>query len=594
MIEILTNFDDTPLEKIETLEFDIKNYNQYINMWNEYKNKGLIYHKSNFDDDTWHFVLGKINEFNLKFLFDEIKFNRYKNLGILKNINYKEFIISIKSYILYSLNSTTGGNLVKFINHLNLLFNYLDEFELPNKLKSNKNFISSYIMISKFFLYIENYFFNQSILDDYEDLSITQSREEYHKESIYGKSQRTLPNFESMFKFNDIIEDFIKTSKDDEREQFFPIILWWKISTIIPLRSHEIVLIPLECIRKEKNKFFIKFYRNNLKGNLQKQTFIHSFNDYYKEEEFPISKEIVDLIEEYRSIVDKYDQIDEFYIDKQGKAKKRQFLFSYRSFKMFRDYINTPRKENEFFSENLLNTLRKLFFVKIVNQKYKISIVPKSKDKSTSINSEELEYIQLMDTRHFSIMNMIYMGYEPSTIQRIVGHRNIRTSYDYVNHTELFINCYTLSVAKQKALDKNSESKNSILDMDFVDIIGTSFANGNKRYNLVRKSKYSKKVVDGGFCIYDKSDMNPCKLLRGNHKRCPFFISNQNEIDIRNELNNMDSEISSEIKVLRYLIENKKNLIGYRDAYRTTINKIHSKVNNKAEILSNYIGEMVR
>ena len=27
MIEILTNFDDTPLEKIETLEFDIKNYN---------------------------------------------------------------------------------------------------------------------------------------------------------------------------------------------------------------------------------------------------------------------------------------------------------------------------------------------------------------------------------------------------------------------------------------------------------------------------------------------------------------------------------------------------------------------------------------
>ena len=29
MIEILTNFDDTPLEKIETLEFDIKNYNQY-------------------------------------------------------------------------------------------------------------------------------------------------------------------------------------------------------------------------------------------------------------------------------------------------------------------------------------------------------------------------------------------------------------------------------------------------------------------------------------------------------------------------------------------------------------------------------------
>lgn len=595
MIEILRNFDDTPLEKIEILEFDIKNYDQYIQLWNEYKDKGLIYHKFNFDDDIWHLILGEINEFNLKFSFDEIKFNKYKNIGIFKNINYKEFIISVKSYILYSLNNTTGGNLVKFINHLNLLFDYLDELELPNKLKENKNFISSYVMISKFFLYIENYFDNQSILDDYEDLSIIQAREEYHQEYIRGcKPQRTLPNFESMFKFNDIIEDFIKTSRDREREQFFPIILWWKISTIIPLRSHEIVLIPLECIKKEKNEFFLKFYRNNLKGNLQKKTFTHSFNEYYIEEKFPISKEIVDLIEEYRSIVDKYDQMDEFYVDKQGKAKKRQFLFSYRSFKLFRDYINIPRKENEFFSQGLLNDLRKLFFIKIVNKKYKISIVPKSKDKNISIDSEELEYIQLMDTRHFAIMNMIYMGYEPSTIQRIVGHKSIRTSYDYINHAELFVNCYTLSIAKQKALNKNSESKNSILDMDFVDIMGTSFANGNKRYNLVRKNKNSKKIVDGGFCIYDKSDMNPCKLLRGNHKRCPFFISNQNEIDIRNELNNMDSEISSEIKVLRYLIENKKKLIGYREAYRTTINKIHSKVNNKAEILSNYIKEMVK
>lgn len=41
MIEILTNFDDTPLEKIETLEFDIKNYNQYINMWKNIKIKDL-------------------------------------------------------------------------------------------------------------------------------------------------------------------------------------------------------------------------------------------------------------------------------------------------------------------------------------------------------------------------------------------------------------------------------------------------------------------------------------------------------------------------------------------------------------------------
>lgn len=115
VIEILRNFDDTPLEKIEILEFDIKNYDQYIQLWNEYKDKGLIYHKFNFDDDIWHLILGEINEFNLKFSFDEIKFNKYKNIGIFKNINYKEFIISVKSYILYSLNNTTGGNLVKFI-----------------------------------------------------------------------------------------------------------------------------------------------------------------------------------------------------------------------------------------------------------------------------------------------------------------------------------------------------------------------------------------------------------------------------------------------------------------------------------------------
>lgn len=584
MIKKIKTFDKIPLECIESLEFNISNYNKYIELWDMYQKQDLIKKQDKFKDNEWTFILADVNKYHFKFNFNEVKFEEYKRNGIFKNISYKDFIISVKSFILYSLDTSVGFTLRKFLSQLKLLFNngILNQIKLPKNFECNESFLRGYYIISQYFSYIDSYFNNNILLNEYKECYIEAGIRQHKDEIKYGKARRSLPNFETMFKFNDIIEDFIKTSKGRERERFFPIILWWKITTILPLRSHEFVLLPLECIRQSKKNYFLTFYRNNLKGNFKKEIYKHTFNEYYRKEEFPVNKEIADLIEEYKVIVNKYYDCD---------LEKRRFLFSYKSFISFKN--SNKINDDKFFSSNTMNDLKQLFLIKIIKGKYNINIIPKTKESMNFISDEEMEYIQLMDTRHFAIMNMVYMGYEPSTIQRIVGHKRLSTSYDYVNHVELFTKCYTFSIARQKALEKKSESKNNILDINLAEILDIQCSNGNKRYNIAKTDQSLKKRVDGGFCIYDKEDMIPCAALRGNHKRCPFFISDNIEKEIFNEIQKIDKDISAEIQTLKYLIENKKNLVGYKDFYRTTINKIHSKVNNKAEILANKIMERI-
>ena len=367
MIAVLKNIGNTPAKKVDLVEFNYGDYDRYLDLWEKHKKANIIQNDS-IDDYNWTIITGGVNVSNVKFKFSELEFKKLKQNGIFKDINYEQFLLSIKSYILYMLDFNTGQRIVIFVNQLKKLFKneVLIKNVLNEELKYCKSFLSSYFMISEYFAYIEMYFNNNAILEDYEECYLEFVKNEYSKEkSVKKKERRALPSFESMFKFNDIIEDFIRNSEGIERERFFPIILWWKITSIIPLRAHEVVLIPLNCIRRCDNKNMFKFYRNNLKGGISNDIFTHSFEECYKDQEFPISNEVVQLINEYKSIVDKYDELDQFYVDGLGKPIKRKFLFSYRSYKQFRDYKNTIRDEREFFSSNLLNILRKQFLIEI-------------------------------------------------------------------------------------------------------------------------------------------------------------------------------------------------------------------------------------
>lgn len=595
MIAVKRYVDDSPIISTSIIEFSPSNKIEYIDLFNKFKKNKIIDESSEFYEDKW-ILKSSVDKRSVSFIFSEPLFKKMTKCQKL-SIEYADFILAVKSFYLFQLSSYTTDTLIQFINSLK---NFTVQTEFTNKknlsetLKNNNTLMDYTPLILEFFMYYEELSFNDDLLDElgtaYLD-SLAIKRES-------SDCKRALPTFNTMFKFNDIMNEFIRTSTGDTREKFFPLILWWRITTILPLRSREFTIIPKDCLVPKDGEWFIKLYRSKRKGNGSK-IYTHEFNSSYELSTHKINDEIKDLIVEYLNLVSQYDTIENYYSNGIGNAIERTFLLSARSYYKFnrnKGSYYTYKYTLDYFSPVSINKLLKRFLVEIVYGEHGIEIVPKQKkytDCTDAIFSNYINSISLMDTRHFAIMNMVYMGCEANTIQRIVGHKSIQTSYNYFSHVEIFTNCYTVSVAKQMAFAKNSDFKNAILDMDFESLFGNE-GDGNSRYRTVKAKRLAKndkfKKLDDGYCTYEKSDLVPCKLLRGNHQRCKFFSPYPDKIStVSEELEKISTEISSEIETLRYLAINNKKIKNFNDLYNVSLNKIHSKVLTKAEMICDYI-----
>src|SRR5690606_16421815 len=127
--------------------------------------------------------------------------------------------------------------------------------------------------------------------------------EVYYDERHKKNAQRNIGNFESVFKLNEVIEDFWANPDLDLKEKFFPIKLWWEISTIIPIRTTELIVTPYDCIDSRNNNYFLTVRRTQLKGSYDKKVKHNVLSDY-RLQEVKITKELYELIDEYRTMVD--------------------------------------------------------------------------------------------------------------------------------------------------------------------------------------------------------------------------------------------------------------------------------------------------
>lgn len=604
MLAIRKYIEDTPVISTEFVSFNIEELDRYKSLFIEFQNKGVIDKNSKFEHSKW-ILNDSVRNMGIKFNFDEVKFKRMKHNINNDSLNFETFIISVKAYCLYSLFS----NDVKTVRfNINSLKSLLSKTDFLTKDSLDEDFFENMKSIWKFAYHLnaflsfyDTFYYNPDIVEEIYEYHQSMSLK-IKESNCNSKYRRLLPLYNTIFKFNDIIEAFIQDSVGDERELFFPIILWWKITSIIPLRSTEFTIIPKNCIEQnDKGKWGINLYRSAHKGSSKKNSKldIHNFNSKYKLTWHPISKEVIDLINEYKELVECYDHDDNFYDNNSIKSINREYLLSARSYFKYnrnKSSHNIFSYTLDFFDASQFNKLLKRFMHDIIYNKYNIPIVPK--ERVYDVNSENhhnnsMQMVNMMDTRHFAIMNLVHLGYSPATIQRIVGHDNINTSFSYYDHQEVFTDCYIVSIAKKKAFIKNSEFKNSILDVSFDSIFGMQ-GNGNIRYNMVKSkdtsgSKIYKKL-DNGYCLYDKQDLLPCKLVRGNHNRCKFFAPYETNLSvISDELENISNEISSEIKTLQYLVKHHKIIKDFNNKYHATWNNLHAKELKKAEMIADYI-----
>lgn len=608
MLAIRQFVEETPIVSQEFIGFNIENIERYKKLFNLYKERGVIDNKIQFDDKVW-IVNNAVHSFGIRFEFSEVIYKQMQStIGNVQS--FQEFIVSLKAFLLYSLSEIGTKRMSGVISRFKTLFhstaflsenNFEDIFKTDNGVLWEIGYLLSlYLNFNDTFLYndelIENIF-------EYYNLKYDEYNRKHSNNGI-GKSRRLLPLYSTMFKFDDIINDFIQDSFGDEREMFFPIVLWWRITTLIPLRATEFLVTPLNCLGEKDNKGrgVITLYRTIAKG--VHSMALHTFDEKYKEYKFPVTEEIIGLINEYKEMVKNYDTEEEFYGKGGAGPIERKHLLSARSYFKFMRGASMYLEKSlniDILTTAQFNNLIKRFMQEIVWGKYNIAVTPKKRlyldsecDCETEFNSS-MQMINMMDTRHFAIMNLVHLGYSPSTIQRIVGHDNLSSSFAYSDHQEVFADCYVISIAKKKAFNKNSDFKNAILDMSFESVFGEYQSSGHRRYNMVKYKKTSsenkvKAVLDDGSCIYSKDDMMPCKMLLGNHRRCKFFVPFKNKLNIiEEELEALSNEISAEMKTMQYIIKNHKKINGFENKYTACVNKLKALEIQKGEMIADYI-----
>lgn len=309
----------------------------------------------------------------------------------------------------------------------------------------------------------------------------------------YKNSVRSLPNFKDVLTFDWIIHDFQEKWTDLEKEVYFPIILWWNITLIIPMRVKEFVLLSRECAQKHNEKYTLTIPRT--KKHMRKK------HDIAITDKLTINKQLYDLIQDYICIT--------------NENSNNEYLLSYYHYckshlhkKIHGNAAFKIKKNNTTFEEGQLYTLLKNFYKEIVTKKYGLS----------------LQYIKPLDTRHFAFCNMMFQGFNMLTIARIGGHSSLDSQMHYFNHLEYFSQSSIQYLSDQyKKMPYVSLHEEGITnDSNIKKLFSKSVLNQLPKAELEKLPR-----MEYGYCLHTPYD---CPV--GDCRYCEHFFISKNEFNL--------------------------------------------------------------
>lgn len=273
---------------------------------------------------------------------------------------------------------------------------------------------------------------------------------------------RTLPDYQSVLKFDHIIEDYWGKIKDSEgRYRLFPVILWWKLTTAIPTRPVEFFNLKRECLHEKDGRHFIEIERKKAIFGREK-----AVGDILTK--FEIGAELYSLIRDY---VDYCSGIDGCgYLISQPtcaaiygrKGKSLQAM---------------PR-----FNQFAMDFYYRAFQKEVLEEQYGCKMA-----KGRAAGDGGISHIHYGDTRHLSIMNMMLQGINPIYIAQIAGHHSLNAQIGYFSHVETF------TTAKSYLLGQLVNGKGiPTRPQDAVNICGKTIERelmGADYYNLPKAAK---------------------------------------------------------------------------------------------------------
>ncbi|CAN7558275.1 integrase [Peribacillus frigoritolerans] len=457
-----------------------------------------IIKNSSYEDKKWILSDRDCNSRRLIFDLQDHKFNTSLKcfaLSIIEqefSINYIEQVISC---VHESIEVTEGFN----INYLSDLEDYIEKHNY-----AKRNNLATYTILFLSFTQIN---FSEEFADVCTPFINNIQR------------SRDLPNYQHILFFDEKINHFLEESNTFERQKYFPIVLWWKLTTLIPMRPKEFLKIKKDCIVKKTDDIFeITIPREKQKATLRR--------DIEVTDTLRINKETYNLIKEFQ----KYDLLN------------HQYLFTIEYYKNHKEFFGSElSKDTEFLPKRQLDSLLDQFYKYILIKKY---------------NYSENEKISLGDTRHFAFCNMMLQGFNMLSIARIGGHTRLDKQQHYWGHLKYFSESWVYNLAE----------KNRRLEFLNTSLPDASFVEEKRKiineYKLSKEENFEEYLpVDYGYCL-DYNFPNNCS---GDCRHCSFYKFHPNTEELNdgiNWLNNfshtLSRKINEQISLLTYISQNVK------------------------------------
>ena len=287
---------------------------------------------------------------------------------------------------------------------------------------------------------------------------------------------RQIPKGKDVLKLDSSINQYFVSGFNSPSRLFFaPILLWWKITNIIPMRISEFCTMKRECISQNNGRYYITLPREKKPATKRKVQVVDTLE---------ITKDIFDLIDDYIQLTKPY-----------GESKT---LISYRSILALEKTSTTRRRKinMNYFHLKSFGSLLKGFYREVVYGEYKKSVKRE---------------VRSNDTRHFAFCSLLMQGISPIEIARLGGHSTLEAQYHYSNHTEYFID-----VEVKKLIDgfkrKDGELRGTTFEgqeITFEDIEERSFQFPSEE----NKTRYSMEI---GFCTdeFQRCESEKCMLCK--------------------------------------------------------------------------------
>ncbi|GFI15215.1 hypothetical protein IMSAGC009_00371 [Lachnospiraceae bacterium] len=306
----------------------------------------------------------------------------------------------------------------------------------------------------------------------------------------YTTKSRNLPCYQSILLFDYIINDFLHRTDVKERARYYPVLVWWKLSSIIPLRPGEVYQLPKDCIYEKNGKFYIHIERIKNKSVRKKYSSLII-------KDFEIREDVYSIIRNYIDYISEFDDT--------------KYLFSIGSLRRTAG-LRAKDEDVERLTHITMQTIYKHFKKEIIEQEYGYHMVPLGQKE----NENDIEEVKMGDVRHLAIINLMMMGYNPLYIMELAGHHKLNTQIGYYNHVDTF------ATAKSHVLkDMMKKTENNL---DFKDYGSGDYVLQKK---LLGASYYDLPLVfDGkGRC---RSKNFPYECVYTECIFCPHFIPDRN------------------------------------------------------------------